>query len=231
VGLLVIVVGLALLPSDRGSFEYLVQVVDPRPAAESAMPAALGELGAIRVVVADAPPSVRPPARIVLVPDTDGLFQTSDVALGTFSQGESLRGLAGASSGIARGTLALPGGDAAVVGTLQRMGPLIDESLVMQAPEGLEDVLSREGWVCHTRYLLLARSWEERENVLARLASNPDLLPSPEAEALSPAQRPALSRLTQLAMATALVCGGLLVLGLALRGLSRGDLLHRFGRT
>jgi len=62
------------------------------------------------------------------------------------------------------------------------------------------------------RYLLLAETWAEREQVLAQLGAEPGLLPTPKAEIISPAEAPPLSDALRLVLACVIVAGGVLML-------------------
>ncbi len=229
VGLLAGVAGLALLPADRGRLEYLVQIVDPRPVEEAGVSAELAALGAIPSIVAE-PPARAQPAPRVLLPDLERLIGSADVALGTLPMAEQPQAVAGQSTGIKRGELYLVGLEVTIVGSLQELGPLIDESIVMAGSDELSAALVTGGWDCRAQYLLPAASWEERTALLARLEGDPGLLPVPDARVVSPARKPALSRRARLTVSASLVCCGLLVLGWQMRGLSREHIIGALRR-
>jgi hypothetical protein len=222
--------GLALLPGDHGRFEYIIEVVDPRPAAQSVMPEGLAALGAVRALALKPPISASKPQRVLLVAGLAGLLKASDCALGSLPTSREWQGLAGSDSGLDRGPLQLNGQEVQICGLLQELGPLWDGSLVMAASESVEEALREAGWEAQARYLLFAASWDERGKMLAKLEADTQLLPTPEAMIVSPARRPPLSRGAKLVVAVALVCAGLFVLGCQLRGLSREEVARRFGR-
>jgi len=228
-GLGVGALGLLVLPAGHGRFEYLVEVVDPRPAAESAMPEALANMGAIRAVVIANPSDGGRPRQVLLLPDLPARLKTSDCALGVLPAEARWSGLAGFNSGLERGTIPLAGHPVQICGLLQSLAPVFDASLVMELSEGVELALEEAGWEGHAQYFLFAESWGERDRLMAGLEGNPDALPTPAAEIVSPAKKPLLSKGAQIAVSAALICAGLLVLGWQVRGLSREDVARRFG--
>ena len=113
---------------------------------------------------------------------------------------------------------------------LQPLAAVIDESLVMELSEGVESALDGVGWESHAQHFLFDQSWGERNRLVAGLEGNPDALPTADAEIVSPARKPLLSRRAQVAVSVVLICAGLLVLGLQVRGMSREDVARRFNR-
>ncbi len=229
-GAVVAALGLTVLPGGHGRFEYLIEVVDPRPAAESASPQALAEMGAVRAVVMTNPSQRGRPRQVLLLPDLAARLRMSDCALGLLPAGTRWSGLAGFNSGLERGTISLAGHDLWVCGLLQPLGPVFDASLVMELSEEVELALEAAGWEANARYFLFAGSWGERSRLLAGLEGNPGALPTSQAEVISQARKPLLSRRGQTALSAALIVGGLLVLGWQLRGLSREEVVRRFRR-
>jgi len=229
-GVIVGALGLLVLPGGNGRFEYLIEVIDPRPAGESAMPEGLREMGAVRAVVMANPKAGEGPRQVVLLPDLSARLKNSDCALGSLPAEAGWSGLAGFNSELERGAISLAGRRVSVCGLLQPLAPVFDESLVMELSEGVEVALEEAGWVGRAQYFLFAASWGERNRVLAELEGNVEALPTAEAEIVSPTRRPLLSRTARTAVSAVLICGGLFVLGRQLRGLSREDLARRFGR-
>jgi len=229
-GLAVGVLGLLVLPAGHGRFEYLAEVVDPRPAAESTMPEALAKMGAVRAVVMTNPGEGGRPRQVLLLPDLPARLKMSDCALGVLPAEAAWSGLAGFNSGLERGTIPLADHPVRICGLLQSLAPVFDASLVMELSEEVESALEEAGWESHAQYFLFAESWGERSRLLAGLERNPDALPTPAAEIVSPAKKPLLSKRAQIAVSAALICAGLLVLGWQVRGLSREDVARRFGR-
>lgn len=230
-GLALGAVGLLVFPSGHGRLEYMIEVVDPRPASEAEMPAGLSRLGAVRALVMDSPAEGQPPQRVLLLPDIRETLKMSDCALGSLPEIGAWQALAGANSGIKRGTITLAGNEVRVCGLLQQLGGILDESLVMPASEDVEAALLDAGWTARTvRYLLFTKTWHARSEMLARLGQDPKLLPAPRAQILSPARRPPLSRGPRIAISLLLVCVGLFVLAWQARGLTRDELARRFTR-
>ena len=229
-GLAVGTLGLLVLPAGHGRFEYLVEVVDPRPAAESAMPEALAEMGAVRAVVMTNPSEGGRPRQVLLLPDLPARLKMSDCALGVLPAEAEWSGLAGFNSGLERGTISAVDHRVSICGQLQSLAPIFDVSLVMELSEEVESALDEAVWESHARYLLFAESWGERNRLMAGLEGNPDALPTADAKIVSPAKKPLLSKGAQIAVSAALICAGLLMLGLQVRGMSREDVARRFGR-
>jgi hypothetical protein len=225
------VASLTLLPGDGGRLEYLIQIVDPRPAAESEMPAGLRDLGAIRAVVASPAPAGEGGMRIVLLPDLEATLTSADTALGVLPGPGELAGVAGADTGLGRGGTILAGRRVVVSGVLQSLGHPFDGSVVMKESDELESELGAAGWSLRAHYLIPAESWEEREAALGRLSGDPLLLPVPESDVIAPGRPPRLPRRMRLSAAIALICCGLAVLGWQLRGLSREEIGRRLGRV
>jgi len=229
-GLALGAVGLFVFPAGHGRLEYMIEVVDPRPASEAEMPAGLSRLGAVRALVMDSPAEGQLPQRVLLLPDIRETLKMSDCALGWLPEIGARQALAGANSGIKRGTITLAGNEVRVCGLLQQLGGVLDESLVMPASEDVEVVLLNAGWTARVRYLLFTKTWHARSEMLARLEQNPKLLPAPRAQILSPGRRPPLSRGPRIAISLLFVCVGLFVLAWQARGLTRDELARRFTR-
>ena len=229
-GLAVGALGLSVLPAGHGRFEYMVEVVDPRPAAESTMPEALAEMGATRAVVMANPSEGGRPRQLLLLPELPARLKMSDCALGVLPAEPGWSGLAGFNSGLERGTISIADHRVSICGQLQSLAPVFDASLVMELSEGVESALEEAGWEGHAQYFLFAESWGERKRLMAGLERNPEALPTADAEIVSPARKPLLSKKAQTAVSAALICAGLLVLGWQVRGMSRDDVARRFGR-
>ena len=227
-GLAVGALGLLVLPSGHGRFEYLVEVVDPRPASESTMPDELAEMGAVRaVVMADRSDEARP-RQVLLLPDIGARLKMSDCALGVLPADGGWSGLAGFNSGLERGTISVAGHEVSICGQLQSLAPIFDESLVMESSNDVKSALETAGWESHARYFLFAGSWDERSRLIGEFEANPDVLPIATAEIISPARRPLLSGRGRVALSVALMCVGLLVLAWQIRGMSSEDVAQRF---
>jgi hypothetical protein len=229
-GVAVFAVGLCVLPGSRGRFEYMIEVADTSPIAESAITPALDGMGAVRVVVMRNPVGDRP-GQVLFVPELLRKLRNSDCALGVLPEESTGHGLAGFDSQLERGTISLAGHPVSICAILQPLVPLFDVSLVMDPSPEVQDALSAAGWKGTVSYLLLSESWEERNRLLAELESRPEALPSPGAQILSPAEKPLLSPTGRMRLAAALICAGLLVIALQLRGLSRDEVARRFGRS
>jgi hypothetical protein len=230
VGLAVGAIALLLLPSAPGRFEYMVQVVDERPVGEGEITPALESMRAVRALTMRSPtPDL--PRQVLLVPRLWGRLRNEDCALGILPEDGLWSALAGSESGLERGSISLAGHPVSIPAILQRLTPLFDESLVMNWSPAAQAALSAGGWEGEASYLLFADTWEERNRLLAELKSAPGALPSPGAQILSPAEKPLLSSSARQALAALLICVGLLLLALQLRGLSREDLARRFGRS
>jgi hypothetical protein len=229
-GLIVGAVGSFLLPGGHGRFAYLIEIVDPRPAIESEASDGLAEMGAIRVVVLENPDGAAKPESVLLMPDLGRRLKNSDCAMGGLPGKTEWSGLAGFSSGIEQGSAMLAGHRVSVCAILQSLGPVFDESLVMQDAPAVQEALEEAGWRDHARYLILARTWAERSAVLSKLEANPGLLPMPQSSIVSPARKPLLSQSGRIALSSALIFGGLFLMGWQLRGLSRGGISRGFGR-
>lgn len=227
-GLVVGALGLLLLPAGHGRFEYLVEVIDPRPAPESTMPDALADMGAVRAVVMANPSDEERPSQVLLLPDLGARLKMSDCALGALPADGGWSGLAGFNSGLERGTISVADREVLVCGQLQSLAPVFDASLVMEHSEDVESALETAGWESHAQYFLFAGSWDERSRLMAEFEANSGALPVSSAEIVSPAREPLLSRRGKLALSVALMCLGLLVLVWQIRGMSRGDVAQRF---
>lgn len=230
VGLAVGAIALLLLPSAPGRFEYMVQVVDDRAAEESQITPALESMGAVRALTMRSP-TADLPRQVLLVPKLWGRLRNEDCALGTLPEDGLWSALAGSQSGLERESISLVGHPVSISAILQRLTPLFDSSLVMDWSPAVHAALTADGWEGEASYLLFADTWEERNQLLAELKSAPEMLPSAGAEILSPAEKPLLSSAARRVLAAVLVCAGLLVLALQLRGLSREEVARRFGRS
>ncbi len=230
VGLTVGAIALFLLPSAPGRFEYMVQVVDDRPAGESQITPALESMGAVRALTMQSP-AADLPKQVLLVAELWGRLRNEDCALGILPQDGLWSALAGAESGLERGNISLAGHPVSIPAVLQRLAPPFDVSLVMDWSPEAQAALAADGWEGEASYLLFAGTWEERNRLLAELESVPGALPSPGARIVSPAEEPVLSSAARRALAAVLICAGLVLLALQLRGLSREDLAQRFGRA
>lgn len=222
--------GYALLPADHGRYEYVVQVADPRPPAESEMPSSLAELGAVRAVVMHAPEGTSGVPAMLLLPNMSDLFGAEDCGLGRLPSVGEQEALAGDATGLTRGPTQVAGQTVEVVGLLQKLGPAFDDKLVMDPSESFEAALREDGWEAEARYFVLAETWRERGEVLARLEAEPDLLPSPEAHVVGTSRAPVVSPLVRVILAVALICTGVVTIAIQLRGFSRQDLERRFRR-
>ena len=222
-----------LLPPDRGRFQYAVSVVDPRPWPDAEMPAGLEEIrvvrrqflrtrtaetGTVEVMGLTRPKGGDGPAHVMMVEGLAALFTPADCQAGKAATGESTA-LAGAASGLSRGFTQLGSRTIEISGVLEGLGPLLDEALWMEWSQPLATELAGAGWRVRVRYLLLAETWAEREQILAQLGAEPGLLPTPEAEIISPAEAPPLSDALRLVLACVMVAGGVLLLVRQLRGM------------
>ncbi len=230
VGLALWVLALLVLPGDEGRFEYLIEITDSRPASESEMTGVLQRLGGVRALVM-ANPMRGVPEQILLLPELRRELHNDDCALGALPQAGGWQGLAGSSSGLERGAISLAGHPVSICATLQPLGPLFDASLIMDLSPQVQDALSAGGWKARASYLLFPSSWEERNRLLATLRSRPEALPSPDAQVLSPGERPLLGSTPRTLLSAALICAGLLIIALQLRGLSRRELARSLGRS
>jgi len=244
IGLIVGGVGWTLLPLDGGRYEYVVAVVDPRPLPEAEMPAGLktrevtrrhafipakASIQAARAIMLTRPEGADGPARVAMVENLSLYIKSADCQLGRMEPGAPAV-VAGAASGLRRGPVELGSHRTNIAGLLEPLGPLFDDALWLELSPWLADELEQAGWQTQVRYLLFAQTWGEREQVLAQLKADPDLLPVPGAEVLSPAEPPALSESARLALAAVLVLTGLAVLVRRVRRLSREDMARSFGR-
>ncbi|MBN1460572.1 MAG: hypothetical protein JXA57_13645 [Armatimonadetes bacterium] len=230
VGLAIGIIGLLALPGGHGRFEYLVEVVDPRPAEESEMSQALSELGAVGVLVLRDPSTSAEVSQVLLLPDLSSRLRNADCALGGLPSDKGWEGLAGAKSGLDRGALTLAGHDTTVTGKLQSLAPLFDQSLVMAGSDEVQQALVEAGWRSQARYLVFSESWGQRAELLDRLDARPETLPTPEARIVASDYRPLLSQAAHFWLSCVLILGGLVVAGLQFRGVSREDLTGRFSQ-
>ena len=250
IGLAIGFAGWRLLPSAPGRLEYAVEIVDPRPPAQAAMPEGLKTLGAVRALVVDLPAAQNKARRLLLVPKLSKLLSSADTELGALPQNgrgehEAATGpkaVAGAATGLGLGEAPIytPSGDPSrpvekagsidVVASLHHLGPLFDSALMAtDSPAALEALAPLAGGAS-AHYFLLTRTAGERGRTLSKLHADARLLPAPNAQVLSPSEGPPASNAADLAVAAALLCGGLLVIGLQLRGVSRQDVARRFAR-
>ncbi len=222
-----------LLPPDRGRFQYAVSVVDPRPWPDAKMPAGMEEIrvvrrrfllprtvevGAVKVTHLAPPEGREGSAHVMMAEGFADLFTPADCQAGKAVAGESTA-LAGSASGLSRGFTQLGSRTIEIAGVLEGLGSLLDEALWMEWSQSLATELAGAGWRVRVRYLLLAETWAEREQVLAQLEAEPGLLPTPEAEIMSPAEPPPLSDALRLVLACVMVAGGVLLLVRQLRGM------------
>jgi len=244
-GLLIGLVGWTLLPPYRGQLQYVVEVVDPRPWSEAEMPEGLDSVRVVRRLAFAPRPSTKldtarivrltrasgslGPAKIGMLPDMARHITSSNYELGSLPK-SGPRWAAGASSGMERGEAQLGTRAVNVSILLGPLGPLFDDWLWTDFSQPLMLELADAGWQVQVSYVVFASSWQEQSQVLAELASDPGLLPAPSAEIRSPAKPPLLSHPIRLALALALICVGLWVLAVQLRGMSRHDLARRFRR-
>jgi len=230
-GVLLMVLGLAFLPEDHGRFEYAIEIADTRFYAESAMPAGLGRLGAVRLLVMTPPEALAEFDRLLVLPDSTPLLTNSDSAVGALPRSGAREVAAGARTAMDRGDTASAGG-LQVVGRLQALGAVFDRSLAAQGPaDELAADLEASHWSSTASYLLPASSWGERAELMARLQSDQSLLPTPAAEVISPARRPPLSRATRRLLAAALIVLGAVVVAVQLRGVSLDDIRRGLRRS
>ncbi len=241
-GLLAGGLGWMFLPPHGGRLQYAVEVVEPRPISDSKMPDGLAEIEIRRLLWGFWPAAVTvepttlirltPPQedegapRLAIVQDVREHFSASDCQLGGLPE-DGPRWAAGLTSGIGRGRAELGGRTLNVSAALDRLGPLIDDSLWTDAGDPLISELESAGWKAQVGYLIPALSWSERQQVLARLKADPSLLPAPNADILSPGQPPPISDLLRLVLAGGMVCIGLLVLLWRLRETWREELASR----
>jgi len=230
-GVLLMVLGLAFLPEEHGRFEYAIEIADARPYAESAMPAGLGRLGAVRLLVMTPPEALAEFDRILLLPEAAPLLTNSDSALGPLPRSGTREVAAGAGTAMEREDTTSAGG-LQVVSRLQTLGAVFDRSLAAVGPaDELAADLEASHWRSTASYLLPASSWGQRAELMARLQSDQSLLPTPEAEVISPARRPPLSRGTKRLLAAALIVLGAVVAAVQLRGVSLDGIRRRLRRT
>ena len=167
---------------------------------------------------------------VLLLPNMSELFGAEDCALGRVpSEGEQ-EAVAGDATGLVRGPTQVAGQTVEVVGLLQKLGPAFDDRLVMDPSESFEEALREAGWEAEARYFVLAETWSDRGEVLARLEAEPDLLPSPEAQVVGTSRPPVVSPLVRMMLAIALIGVGVVTIAMQLRGFSRQDLARRFRR-
>lgn len=236
--------GWALLPPDGGRYEYVVAVVDPRPLSEAEMPPGLktrevtrlhafipakASIQAARVITLTRPEGADGPPQVVMVENLSKYIKSADCQLGRMEPGVPAAA-AGAATGLRRGPIELGSHRTNIAGLLEPLGPLFDDALWLESSPSLADELEQAGWQTQVRYLLFAETWGEREQVLAQLQADPELMPAPGAETLSPAEPPALSPPMRLALAAVLVLTGLAVLVRRVHRMSRGEMARRFGR-
>lgn len=223
--------GYALLPADHGRYEYVVQIADPRPPAESEMPASLAELGTVRVVVMEAPEESSEVPAVLLAPNMSELLGAAeDCALGRLPSVGEQEAVAGNATDLVRGPAQVADETVEIVGVLQKLGPAFDGKLVMDPSESFEAALREAGWEAEVHYLVLADTWHARGEVLARLETEPDLLPSPEARVVGTSSPPVVSPLVRTILAVALICMGVVTIAIQLRGFSRQELEGKFRR-
>jgi hypothetical protein len=169
-------------------------------------------------------------AKIAMLPDMARYITSAHYELGSLPK-SGPRWAAGASSGLERGEAQLGTRTINVSALLGALGPLFDEWLWTEFSQPLVSELAEAGWQVQVSYVVFASSWQERTQVLAKLASDPELLSAPGAEIVSPARPPVLSHSVRVTLALALICVGLWVLLVQLRGMSRNELARRFRRT
>jgi len=216
-GLLLMLLGVVILPEDHGRFEYVIEIADARPRAESAMPPGLGRLDAVPLLVLTPPDESAPFDRLVLLPEANPLLTNSDSSLGPLPRSGLREVASGARTAMARGET-VSAGDLRVVCRLQTLGAVFDRSLAaVGAADELVADLEAAGWSGRASYLLPAGNWRGRAKLMARLQSDPSLLPTPEAEVISPARRPPLSRGTRYLLAAALIVLGAVMMAVQVR--------------
>jgi hypothetical protein len=221
--------GAIFLPGHRGRLEYVIAIADARPLSECVMPDGLKAMKAIDARAFERPSAEGPPARLLLLPNVSELLTSADLSLGRPPERGSSEALAGIASGVDRGRLSLAGHEMKVAATLRDMGPLFDTWVVMARSRELEAALLEAGWQGRARYLLVTHSWEARARTLARLRGDPGLLPTPQAQVLSPARKPPVPMAMKLALAAGLICAGVVIMVVQLRGFSREEIARRFG--
>jgi len=236
-GLAAAALGWKLLPPARGSLEYTVAVLDPRPPAQAVMPDGLMAVGAIRALVAEPGPGAASQIPVLLLPGVSSLVKSPDSELGRVPAGGSLtpfdepgppRALAGADVRVGLGPLALGGARVEVIAVLASLGPVFDPYLLLDSTEQTRRLFRAPEWQLSVRYLLVTNSWEEQRQAVAMLSAEPEDLPVADAVVLSPGRPPALRPRVRLAVALALLAAGILVMGLAARGLGAAELKQRF---
>lgn len=227
-GLAIGIVGLTVLPAGHGRYEYLIQVADPRPSVDAEASAELNELGAIRAVVAEGV-EAGSPRTLLLLESVPAALEQSDCALGHLPEAGGPAALAGFDSGVNRGAVTIAGREMTVCGVLQALGPLFDQSLVVQHAEALESDLRRAGWQLETRYLLFPSTWDRQQQVVHRLRTSVGLVPA-EGDITTAGSPPLLSPTARTALAAVLIVFGLGLLVWQVRGMSREDFTRRFIR-
>jgi len=228
-GMMVGVLGWAVLPQEKGRFSYAIEIVDPRAPGDSRITPGLRALGGVPALIMEQAER-RLPERLMLLPDLPRLLKASDCALGSLPDGDR-EAVAGAAAGVERGEIGLGGVRLRVVGVLEPLGPSFDASLLMRPSPKVEHELKVVGWRPRAHYLLLAHNLADQEKLLAQLRARPELLPTPGAEVRSIAGRRGVPRATELTLAMALVLLGAALLFLQLHGLSREEIARRFGRA
>ena len=238
-GAAVMLLGYLVLPKDAGRLSNAIEIADPRPLSSSAMPDGLRAMGALSVTVVEPATHAAGPARLLLVPHLSGLLSSADAELGKLPPGETAKAAArgrpkvaaGAATGLRLGPAAFGSVQVEVAAILHPLGPLFDSYLLAEDSSAWRSTLRAPSAVASRRYLLLAGSWGQRGQLVARLAADPSLLPGRNADIISPARPPALSDPTRWALACVLGAAGAVILAVQLRGFSRAELSRRLGRT
>lgn len=235
-GLLIGAAGLLVLPSNPGRLLNAIEIVDPRPLADAAMPEGLKALGAMPVIVVELPPGPGP-KRALLAPRLGKLLSSADSELGKIPEhgagGKLPPVVAGANMDLKLGKATVKGVQVEVTATLHPLGPMFDDDLLMaDTPEARAALGVPAGAGARTKalYLLPTESYQENRHIVSRLEADPSLLPTPDATVLTLARPPLLSDSLTRVLAIAFVCAGLAVLALQLRGVTRDELNHRFAR-
>jgi hypothetical protein len=238
-GVLIGLLGLVVLPPSPGRLVNAIQIMDPRPLTEAAMPEGLRALGAMPASAVGLPPGPGP-KNALLVPRLAKLVSSADTELGKIperaSSNASLVAVAGADTDLHLGATTVKGIKVQVAATLHPLGPMFDENLIMADTPEARAALGVQGRAFATSggpralYLLLTESYKESRRMVARIEANPSLLPAPHATVYTMAYPPPLSDSFTLALAAGLICAGIAVIALQLRGLTRDEINHRFAR-
>lgn len=236
VGLLVGIAGWRFLPRAPGRLGYAIEIVDPRPLPDAAMPQGLAKLGAMRALSVGLAQGTGP-RRLLLVSDMGKMLSSGDTALGGLpghaaGEGSSLppKAVAGVAAELSPGPATVGGIRVEIGAVLQHLGPMLDSTVILPDTPGSLAALGPLAQKASVRYLLLTQTPGARGSMLDKLCADPSLLPAPGAQVLSPVPQLPLLDVVRVSVALVLACAGVLVIGLQLRGLTREDMARRFAR-